>query len=211
MWNPNEKNYFAKMLSITSKSYDKILDLDVAMMITTDLEDLDFESCLRALQTYRHDSKNKFWPKGADIRAIVQPSPDSRVIAIELARKIERAVTDHGWNWENGFFASDGSSYWKDNSGNVFSSFQSAVVSELGDIGWHVIASRGGWLNVRESVNQMEEGMFIAQMRDQIQATIMLKQQGIDITKIQMPEKTLETPGIELTSAKQILNRLDLK
>lgn len=187
MWNSDEKFYFSKILVLTAKAYGKEIPTDLAQLIITDVEDLPFEKCLYALQVYRRDPKNKFWPKASDIREIVDPKYDHRAIANELVRKIENAVAKFGYPWEVGYFSSSGELYWLDSQNNIFKSFEEAVKSELGEIGYHVIASRGGWMNVRESVKKMDEGTFVAQMREQIIATITLRQRGIDITKLAMP------------------------
>lgn len=193
-WSYDDRQKFAHDLVLTAKFYDKDLPFDVAKMIVDDVCDLDFNSCLNALVLYRRNKENRTWPKSADIRAIVNPKLDSRAFAVELARKIDRAVSKHGWNWSQGVYGGqheDGSHwfYWNDSAGNAYYSFQEAAIAELGDIGWHAICSRGGWSNVTSSANDMEEGMFIAQMRDQIQSSILLAESGVDITRIEMPKK----------------------
>ncbi len=210
MWNNDERKIFGNALVTTAKLYDKEIGIDVAKLVIDDLEDLHFDQCLQALVSFRRDSKNKFWPRASDIRAIINPPLDSRTIAIEMARKIDKAVAKHGWVWQEGFYAvKDGISfrYWNDSDGNIFYSFKEAVISELGDIGWHTICARGGWLRVRDSANSMEEGIFISQMRDQIQASIALKQQGLDITMIEMPKREQIEEGLQKQDFTKLLER----
>lgn len=67
-------------------------------------------------------------------------------------------------------------------------SFREAVIGELGAVAWHAICCRGGWLNLRNSSVEMDEGQFIAQLRDQIESSMALAAQGVDVTKIEMPK-----------------------
>lgn len=185
-WSPEQKSEFAKAYVMTCKLYDKTVELDLARMVVTDLLDLNFEKCFSALAEYRRDSRNKFWPKSADIRGIVQPSPSSRDVAITLARKIDQCVARYGYNWSMGTFI-EGDIYFF-GGGAYHWTFKEAVIAEIGALGWHAICSRGGWSHVRNSANEMEEGTFIAQMRDQIESSQNLQRQGVDITKIEMIE-----------------------
>lgn len=43
--------------------------------------------------------------------------------------------------------------------------------------------------------SEIHEGIFISQMREQIQSTLLLKESGVDILKIEMPKhQELEQP-----------------
>lgn len=202
-WSKQELSQFAEAYVTTAMLYDKVVDRNLAYLAASDLSDLPFQECMMALQKYRKNSFNKCWPKPADLRVIVNPKGDSRHVAITLAYAIDKAISKHGWSWEKGYYGLNGN-YWKDKDGNTFNTFKDAVISELGEIGWHVICSRGGWNNLCESSRNMEEGIFIAQLRDQAQASITLKDQGIDITKIALP--FTEEKDNSLTSTKQIIN-----
>ncbi len=187
-----EKNRLAVVYSATCKSFEKVLDPDVLKLQIDDLSDFDFEQITHALSVYRTDPKNRFWPKASEIRAIINPQPDTKQVAIELAYKIDKAVKKHGYNWASGQ-QQGGATYYKGGS-NLYHTFKDAVIAELGPLGWHAICARGGWLSVRNSANEMDEGIFIAQMRDQIQASYSLEKQGFDITQIEMPkDKAIES------------------
>lgn len=186
MLNNSEKLELSKIVMATAKYYDKALDADVVRMIVEDLSDISFEQIAKAFFEYRRNPKNKFWPKSSDIRAIVYPQADNREIAITLAYKIDKSIRDHGYNWAIGQFQG-GEIYYKGGK-TLHHTFKDAVIAELGPLGWHAICSRGGWLAVRNSANEMDEGIFIAQMRDQIQASYSLEKQGVDITRIEMPD-----------------------
>lgn len=186
MWTKDQRTDFANVYILTSKIFDKEISYDLAKMVVEDLQDLDFQKCYDALSEYRKSNKYKFWPKPSDIRAIVNPSADPRQIAILTARKIDAAVKKYGWTWYlgdriegNTYFLGGGKYHW---------TFKEAVIAECGAIAWHAICQRGHWMDVRNSANEMEEHTFIAQMRDQIEASYNLQLQGIDILKIEMPK-----------------------
>lgn len=188
MLTQEQRQEVGNALILVSKLYDKALEYDVAKMIVDDLQDLECGDIIRALMVYRQNPKNSTWPRAAAIRAIIKPQPDSKDFANDLARRIDKAVSTYGYGWDAGYFSESGP-YWEVR-GKIFYSFKEAVIEELGEVGWHVICSRGGWLNVRNSANEMDEGIFIAQMRDQIQSSYSLMKQGIDITQIEMPRKS---------------------
>lgn len=168
--------------------YDKQINPQSLRIMLDAVDDISFEKLMRAMNDWTKTSKLSRHPYPADLIAMVNPEIDKKLVAIDLARKIDKAVAKHGYNWQEGFFHSDGN-YWNDDKGNKFYSFKEAVISELGEIGWHAICARGGWLRVRESANAMEEGTFIAQMRDQIQSSMALAEAGHDVTKIEMPKR----------------------
>lgn len=191
MWTNSEKKEFAKAYVITCKFYNQNVDADVVAMAISDLEDLDFYSCIIGLQAYRKNAKNKFFPRAADVRDFVLPEPNSRELAISLAYKIDQAIGKFGGYWELGLIGPSGERYWQGME-SYYPDFKSAVVSVLGDIGWHYVCMRGGWLQVRNSANEMGEGTFIAQTRDYLQSSINLKKQGVDLLSIDSSGRTKE-------------------
>lgn len=200
-----EKKEVAKMFMVTAKLYDRDIGADVALLIVEDLEDLGFEKIKNALSVYRKDSKNKFWPKASDIRNIINPQINSKEFAITLARKIDATISKYGWNWEHGQFINGEKYYY--GGGKYHWTFKEAVIAELGELGWHSICSRGGWLNVRNSANEMDEGQFIPQLVGQIESSFNLQKQGIDITLIEMPKPAI----IEYEQNKIISDELNIK
>lgn len=206
MWSQEQRNFLGSILVKTAKFYDKDIGLDIAKIIVDDLQDLPFESCMNALQIYRNDSKNKFWPKSSDIRAIVTPEPDSRDFATVLARKIDLAVKKYGWVWSEGYFSAEHGQAYFVGGGKSFWSWKEAVIEELGIEGWNYIQSMGGWLQVRDSANEMNEGQYIAQTRDYIQSSYRLKKQGIEVEKIQIENKN-NISSLEKVDLIKLLNK----
>lgn len=113
------------------------------------------------------------------------PQIDNKDLAIELARKLYKAIGDFGHTWEQGYYGEQGF-FWTDSKKNEFNSFRDAVVSELGDVAWKIICERGGWNRFVESANLVDEGMFLAQLREHIRASKTNSDLGIDVTKIGM-------------------------
>ena len=192
MWTNIEKKEFSKYFVATCKMFNQQVEADVVAMIILDLDDLNFNSCLEALHSYRRDPKNKFWPKAADIRSIVNPEIDPRDLAIQTAKKIDYAVAKHGGYWEQGIYTRSGAVVWE-GGGQTHLSFKDAVIAEIGDIGWHYVCSRGSWANVRNAANEMEEGIFIAQTRDFLLSSIRMKQQGQNLLDYKLDGNTKST------------------
>lgn len=177
---------------------------EAVMYQATLLQDLNFQKVMDAYDVAMQKSKTGKPPLVSHIREIVNPEIDSRFFAVELARKIDGAISKFGYNWAMGDIV-NGEKYYL-GGGKYHWTFKEAVIAELGDLAWHSICMRGGWENVRNSANEMEEGMFIAQMRDQLQASYALKKQGVDVTKIEMitHDNRNETQAIELNKKLQI-------
>jgi hypothetical protein len=167
--------------------YSKQLNPQALSMMVSDLEDLPIELILMALKKYRQNPKNRTFPLPAQIREIINPQTDDRAVAIELSRKILTAIGRHGWAWQHGYFE-NGKPYFEDDKKNRFEHFHEAVVSELGELGWQIIQSRGGWQALTSSANEEDEGIYFAQLRDQVESTLKNLRAGIDIAKFALPD-----------------------
>lgn len=204
MWTQEQRNVFGELLVVTCKIYGFDMGRDVARLTIEDLQDLDALQCLAALTSYRKNPKNKTWPRAADIRALVQPDVDENAVAVELAHKIDHLIARMGYNWEQGVYVGAEENVFLNTRNEVFATFKEAVISEVGEIGWKVIQSRGGWLNLRNSSNEMEEGTFKAQFRDHVKSVISRSRAGYEISDLALPSspsegiKILETSKIKL-------------
>ena len=182
--NLEERKKISALILQTAIYYNRQINKQVIAMMLDDLLDIPAGLIINAYNVYRKNPANKHFPMPAQIRSIVYPETllSERDIANELVRKIENAVKKHGWNWESGIF-SNGEFYWN-GSNSRYKSFKEAVCSEVGEVGWSAICARGGWQCVRNSANQMDEGTFVAQLRDQIESLIRIKKSGVDITQL---------------------------
>lgn len=158
MWNQNQRNLFKNSYLATCSIYGKeTFTQDAIKMIMDNLHDLDFEKCLKALNFYMKDPKNKTWPKIADIRAIVNPQVDVGSRAQEIASRLREAITRFGWPNQD--------------KAKMF----------IGEIGWDVVNRFGGWTFICENhgINLNPEA-FYAQARELVKARLELK----DLSKI---------------------------
>ena len=99
-----QKSEVARLYNATCKVFDKVLDSDVLKMQVEDLADLPFEKVMRALIDYRRNPKNTIWPRANKIREIINPKIDTKDLAVELSRKIDKAISKYGWGWTEGVF-----------------------------------------------------------------------------------------------------------
>lgn len=184
--NQENRKKIAYELEAMGVYYSKQLNPQALSMMVSDLEDLPIELVLMAIKKYRQNPKNRTFPLPAQIREVITPQTDDRSLSIELSRKVLKALNNHGWSWQHGYYE-NGKPYFEDDKGNRFNNFRDAVVSELGNLGWEIIETRGGWQNLALMANEQEEGIYAAQLRDQIEATLKNKKAGVDISKIQIP------------------------
>ncbi len=194
-------NPIAKMLVNMARFYDFALAEQQLELFINVLAQFPQEQVLAAGKKYILDIKNSRFPIPIH-KIMVSDQISERDVANEMARKIDKAVAKYGYIWHQGIFTIDGT-YWEGN-GARWPTFKQAVIAELGDIGWYVICSRGGWLSVRNSSNEMDEGQFIAQIRDQIESAIKLKAAGIDVALMALPTSENKTQSSELTSINNI-------
>lgn len=190
--NTNERVAVAEIWGVIAATCGKDLNQVSLKMMVDAVDDLPGNEVVAALQRWFRETKTHRFPLPAEVRYLVRPKPSSRVVAIELARKIDKALMSHGYVWESGYFSSNGY-LWESNTGSgriSFPSFKDAVIAELGEIGWHAICSRGGWSRLIESQKVMDEGQFIAQLRDQIESSTILAEQGVDVAMIEMPKRS---------------------
>lgn len=186
----------------------------VLSMYLDDLEHagLSYDQAVQAVTRYRRESKNTRFPLPSQLIETIRPTTDPKTIANELARKIDQALTSHGHRWHQGYFHDYDENRqpicrFEANTPEgkkVFWSFKEAVIAELGAIGWHAICSRGGWDSLSQSQREMPEGMFIAQLRDQVESSVTLSRQGVDVTRIGMP--TPRNPSGELEHVGKLLD-----
>lgn len=196
-----ERDNLGNILGIMAVFYGRNdLSRPVISMYLDDLAaELTFSQAIEACTRYRRDKRNTRFPLPAQLIEAVKPAADPKALANVLTRKIENAVAHHGYTWEAGFDY-QGGRYWEarvDGKTKTFATFREAVIAELGEIAWHAICQRGGWMAVRNSMSEMNEGTFVAQMRDQIEATIQLAKSGVDVTQIGMPAPRREGGDLE--------------
>jgi hypothetical protein len=183
---PDQRKVISKTLVSLAQLLDKPLSPDSLTMMVNALSDLDYVRLKSCLENWVNRPNVKF-PLPGDIRKELDPTShvSERDVANELARKIDKAISKHGWAWDKGivhetgnYFIGGGKSFW---------TFKEAVTEELGELGWVVIQNRGGWMHIVESSKDMEEQSFIAQLRDQIESAYRLQKSGVQVERIGLP------------------------
>lgn len=144
-----QKNTIAYTIALTARYYSHPIDREVIQMIVGDLEDLDFDAVQAAYRKYRLNGKNNRFPFAGQIRDLVMPEPSEEVLARELTAKISEAVKRFGWT-------------------NA-----TAAKEFIGDVGWSVVKSYGGWQSICEGLGlEFSVDTFNAQARELIKGRI---------------------------------------
>lgn len=164
--NNQEKKDLAKEWAITAKFYDKEFTYDMMQIMVEDVSHLTFDETKKALSTFRKESKNKTWPRPADIISICAPQMSKETIANEAASRIRAAISKFGWC--NGLEAQ----------------------KFIGDLGWKIVERAGGWAYICENHGlDLNPLTFHAQARDLAKSMIESKEHGVFDQPVQI-EKT---------------------
>lgn len=143
MWNNDQRKQFGNAYVLTAKSFDKELSIELAMMAVSDLEDLDFQSCMNALKKFRNAPTSRSWPKIGEIRSLANPTLSRDAEAMQISSRISEAVSKFGWP-------------------NADRARQ-----HIGEKGWVVVSRYGGWGYICENLGvNISQSSFIAQCRD---------------------------------------------
>ncbi len=175
-----------------AQMYGKELAVPVLKVMVDAVEDMPANDVLNFLGRWPKITKAERHPFPKEVRDGIKPPIDSKILAIELARKIDKSICDHGATWSHGCWYGEQGPFFEarvNGKTELFGTFKEAVIAELGPIGWNVICTRGGVENVLSAIREMDEGTFIAQLRDQVQSTYQLAEQGVDVTRISLPDK----------------------
>lgn len=141
--NNSEKLEISKLWFATAKLYDKVLDQDMLNLLTLDVDDLNAQDVINALNIYRKDKKNKFWPKASDVRELVIPSFSDESIGRDTSARIIAAIPHCGY--DNGLLAKD----------------------YIGEFGWNIVNRLGGWVFLCQNVGlSISNSALAAQIRD---------------------------------------------
>lgn len=197
--NENERKNIAKLWNGLALMYGRELHPSALSMMLNAIENLDASKVEKSLNDWARESKLGRHPFPAEIIEKINPQIDKRAMAIELAHKIDKCINKHGYAWAMGHMQ-NGVVVYRGAEKKDFPTWKAAVISEVGEVGYHAICFRGDWQKTCESANESEEQFFIAQMRDQIVSTITLREQGVDITQIEMPKanEQLSSPTKDL-------------
>lgn len=140
---PDQLVRLTQKLALYAAYYKTQLPDAVLKMYAADLSDLDFIDCDKAMEMYRKNPKNRVMPIPAQIRDIACPVVDTDSAGREIAARIQESITRFG-SWQ----------------GDLAKAF-------IGDVGWSIVQSYGGWSRVCEEHGvSLDKGQFMAQARD---------------------------------------------
>lgn len=178
--NASERKQVGRVIALTASYYGKDLSSDVVGMMLDDLSAFNAHDVVEAYKTYRLDPKNTYFPLPAKIIGILKPSVDDRSIAMNLAKRIEKAIRHHGNSWPMGVLrkTENGLERYFEGGGYAWPSFEKAVLSELGEVGFEVVRSYG-WAALEENYFNSERGVFFAQLRDLTESILKHDKAGV--------------------------------
>jgi len=163
---PNEKHELSKIIKSLGSLYNKNLDINSIEMMINLLNKYDFEKVKLAYENYLSGPKGNFFPMPNQIIEILNPSLSNDAKANQIARMIPEAISKFGWN------------------------NPSEAKEYIGEIGWHIVQSKGGWLDVCNfHGSDWDVGTFHAQARDSAKAIIEASSLGLHRQAIGYSEK----------------------
>ncbi len=159
-----------KGITLTASYYGRELKPEVIGMMAEDLRDLPFENVSAAYLAYRRDPKNRSMPLPAQIREIVDPTPDPEAEGREAVERIKIAIAKFGWPQA------------------------AAARAFIGEIGWRIVEGMGGWMRVCESDITFNPGL-LAQARKRAEDLIRYSDKfSTNVVALPSPE---ERPRLE--------------
>lgn len=175
-----------KMILLTAAYYNREIGDEVLSMMADDLMDLPISQLAVAFKSYRMNPNNRYFPMPAQIRDLINPVQSTEAEARAIAGRIQQAIVNHGY------------------------SNPEHAKELIGDVGWKIVQSYGGWSYLCQSHGiQLDPGIFAAQVRDRAQG--MLKNEFAQNMILDHKEKKLivsereKTNGVELMSANEVI------
>lgn len=153
----DETRELKRMVIAASNYYERQLSDDAVRMYVLDMQDLDFNEVVIAMTSYRKNAMNIRMFLPAHIRDLITPKINSIDLARETAVRIREAIRNFGWPGEK--------------EAQLF----------LGNSAWRVVRRFGGWGHLCENLGtKIQEGQFMAQVRDAVESNIKLERAGIN-------------------------------
>lgn len=180
-----ERSKIGTTIAHMAQYYGKAVTKEVIAMMVLDLEDLSVAAVLEAFNAYRRDPRNRFFPLPAQVRELINPTPTPEQIAREAVSRVQEAISRFGYcNSEQ-------------------------AKSFIGELGWGVVKSYGGWSSVCERMGvNLSFDTFAAQARELLKARVI--HGGNEIAKA--ASLSYENRGEELIEgSKQVLDFVKIK
>lgn len=154
-----------KALVATALYYGETIPDQALPMYAADLEDLQLELVLAALQAYRRNGKNRRRPLPADLRSLVLGDGSGDGRARDIAARLHGALIKYGMDWPAGSWLGGSRGY--DGNGERWATWREAAIAELGGAdALDVLTRLGGWQGYYQYANFSEPTTVAAQVRD---------------------------------------------
>lgn len=147
-------------------------------MFIEDLLDLSPDELTRAVYAYRNDPESRFFPRPAQLKALLKPSDD--VQARDVAARIATALGRFGG---------------RDNL--------EKAKAFIGELGWQVVRMQGGWEELSSIPSMSELVNRQAQWRELAKSVTVRHKLGIQAEAPRLPGKTT---GPQLVSFSNLLD-----
>ena len=149
-------NHIAQLVASLAEYYNKTLTTNQFALYVDDYRrsHLSLEEIREAIDRYRTDAENVFFPLPAKIISIAKPINSDMDIARATISNIIRAIGLFGWTNED------------------------RAKTFIGEIGWEVVNRSGGWRVLCSDINEDNRGTLTAQMRDLCLTVIKMSKNG---------------------------------
>lgn len=176
MTEARKKQKLAALIVATTSYFGVEVQDDVIKMYIEDLLHLDETEIEIGFRQLRRDTKlTRFnlLPIPAKVIEAVRPEVRPEDIAVDFTNQICRAIERHGIYWPQGYTGAAGT-FWQVGS-KFFPTFHEAVEAELGPQAFTVINRLGGWQSLHDGYYNTDPGIFKAQLRRGVEATVRVK------------------------------------
>lgn len=162
----NKKLELSKVIKSVASIYNKPLDIGAIEMMISLFEGYDLEKIKSAYKHFMSTAKASHFPMPGQIIEILNPTLSNEAKANQIARMIPEAISKFGW------------------------SNPSEAKEYIGEIGWHIVQSKGGWLDVcNYHGSEWDVGTFHAQARDSAKSILEASALGLHSQAIGYSEK----------------------
>lgn len=136
----NDLDQIKRLLIVLAEFYGASISESRLDLFAVTLEDLGPSKVAQAIKIILRDSKQKVMPFPAELRDLIEGSPQE--VGIDIANRIVQAISSYGWT--------------NPDKAKTF----------LGEVGWFVVEREGGWEKLCARVNDENLPVLKAQWRE---------------------------------------------
>jgi len=138
--NTNEKNNIAQIYAQLAMAFGRTLERETLSFMVTALDDLNFESVKKVMLEWNRTET--IFPQPAHIRNKIIPSITDKDESIDAVNLALMCVSKFGYTNQN------------------------EAKLKMGSLAWEAVQRFGGWKHLCEILDQQNEGMIRAQLRE---------------------------------------------